>query len=106
MLKAAPIMLALGLAGCAAPALRPMPLAASGPAAVTLEGQAFMADLQPTTSGAQILLSREGTPLALDEGLLAKKAVLQFCAQRGQSLDPRALGEFQHGLWVFDGGCA
>ncbi len=95
----------LALAACAPSAPAPMPLAASGPTEVMVQGAAFMADLQPTQGGAQILVSREAPVLAMDEGLLAKAVAVQFCVARAQSLDPRALAVFSGGVWVFDGGC-
>lgn len=82
-----------------------MPLAASGPTEVVVQGVAFLADLQPTQGGAQILISRAAPVLAMDEGLLAKTVAVQFCAARSQTLDPRALGMFSAGVWIFDGGC-
>lgn len=85
--------------------VEPMPLAASGPTEVVVQGASFLADLQPTQTGAQILVSREALALRMDEGLLAKTVATQFCAARGQTLDPRALAAFSAGLWVFDGGC-
>jgi hypothetical protein len=94
----------LPLAACVAPA-SPMPLAASGPAEVLVGGAAFMADLQPVAGGAEITVSRD-TAFDLDEGLLAKAVAAQLCADRSRTLDPRALGAFVSGTWVFDGGCA
>ncbi len=95
----------LGLAACSASVPAPMPLAASGPSEVTVDGAAYMADLQPVSGGAQLSVQKQGGSFALDEGLLAKGAALRFCVNRGQALDPAALGAFAGGLWVFDGGC-
>jgi hypothetical protein len=94
------------LSACAAAVPAPMPLSASGPTEVVVDGASFIADLQPVTDGAQIGVSRPGAALSMDEGILAKKVALAFCDARGQSLDSRALGAFvSGGIWAFDGGC-
>lgn len=99
--------MAMGLlTACVAPGNRPMPLAASGPVAVDLNGAGYMVDLQPTTSGAQMTVSADAGAMAMDQGLTAKRAVESFCAGRGSNVDPRALGRFAGGVWLFDGGCA
>ncbi len=95
----------LTLAACASAAPAPMPLAASGPTEVMVQGAAFMADLQPVPGGAQIGVTRQTAALGHDEGMMAKTVAQAFCAARGQSLDRLALGAFSGGLWVFDGGC-
>ncbi len=82
-----------------------MLLAASGPAGFVLGGVGYMANLQPLIGGAEISVSRQAGPFAPDEGLLAKTVAVQFCAARGQRLDPRALGSFASGFWTFEGGC-
>lgn len=84
----------------------PVPLSASGPSQVMLEGTAFLAELEPLAGGAQITVTRAGTGLAMDEGLTAKRVATAFCVSRGRVLDPGALGAFSLGSWVFDGGCA
>ena len=83
-----------------------MPLAASGPVGVSLDGLGYIVDMQPTTSGAQLTVSADGGALAMDHGLVAKRVADAFCTGRGARLDPRALGRFSAGTWVFDGGCA
>ncbi len=98
-------MSSLLLTACASSAPAPMSLAASGPVEVMLGGVGFMADLQPLIGGAEISVSRQAGPFAPDEGLLAEAVAVQFCAARGQRLDPRALGSFAGGLWTFEEGC-
>ncbi len=94
--------LLLMLAGCAAAAPGPMPLAESGPVDVVVAGQSFIADLQP---GPVLSVSRDPA-LGNFEGKLAKDVAQQFCAGRGSRLNPQTLGRHAGGVWVFDGGCA
>ena len=94
------------LTACVAPGNRPMPLAASGPVAVDLNGAGYLVDLQPTAAGAQLTVSAEAGAMSLDQGLAAKRAAAAFCTGRAAALDPRALGRFNAGVWVFNGGCA
>lgn len=94
------------LTACVAPGSRPMPLAASGPVSVSHEGVAYLVDLQPTPAGAEMTVSAETGTLAFDQGLTAKRVAERFCAGRGAAIDPRALGRFVGGNWLFDGGCA
>ena len=103
MTRLAPLLVMPVLA-CTAPQV-PMPLAASGPTEVMLGPDAFIADLQPVSGGAQLTVTRQDKALLLDEGLLAKSVAQSFCFARGQTLDPRALGAFVGGAWAFDGGC-
>lgn len=99
--------MAFGLmTACVATGPAPMPLAASGPVAISQDGVAYIVDLQPTTSGAQMTVSAEAGALGMDQGLVAKRVAEGFCAGRGAGVDPRALGRFVAGSWVFDGGCA
>lgn len=99
--------MAMGLlSACVAPGNRPMPLAASGPVAVDLNGAGYIVDLQPTMSGAQMTVSADAGAMANDQGLMAKRVAERFCAGRGSKIDPRALGHFVAGVWTFDGGCA
>jgi hypothetical protein len=107
-MQVAPILLGMtaSLSACVAIAPTPMPLAASGPVAVDLNGAGFIVDLQPTTGGAQMTVSADAGAMAMDQGLTAKRAVESFCAGRGTKIDPRALGRFVGGVWLFDGGCA
>jgi hypothetical protein len=92
------------LAGCVGNA--PMPLAASGPVAVSQGGAEYIVDLQPTSGGAEMIVSADAGPLGMDQGLTAKRVAEAFCAGRGSRIDPRALGRFAAGQWVFNGGCA
>lgn len=94
------------LTACVAPGSRPMPLAASGPVAVDLNGAGYIVDLQPTASGAQMTVAADAGAMANDQGLTAKRVAESFCAKRGSRIDPRALGRFSGGVWLFDGGCA
>lgn len=84
----------------------PVPLAASGPSEVKVEGVAYLADLQPSDKGATLTVTRPAPPMAYDEGALAKQVAVQFCAGRGKRLAPWALGKFMGQAWVFEGGCA
>ena len=83
-----------------------MPLAASGPVAISHQGLDYIVDLQLTVSGAQMTVSAETGVLSMDQGLLAKNVAGAFCASRRAAVDPRALGRFVAGSWVFNGGCA
>jgi hypothetical protein len=82
-----------------------MPLAASGPVAISQDGVGYLVDLQPTLSGAQITVVADQGAVAMDQGLIAKRAADALCESRGSRLDGRALGRFVAGSWVFDGGC-
>ena len=98
------LLLLMPMMACTA-ATVPMPLAASGPTEVMLGSVAFIADLQPVSSGAQLTVTRLDTAFLLDEGRLAKTVAQTFCSSRAQTLDPQALGAFVGGAWAFDGGC-
>jgi hypothetical protein len=82
-----------------------MPLAASGPVAISQDGVGYLVDLQPTLSGAQITVVADQGAMAMDQGLTAKRAAGALCESRGAKLDGQALGRFVAGSWVFDGGC-
>jgi hypothetical protein len=82
-----------------------MPLAASGPVAISQDGVGYLVDLQPTLSGAQITVVADQGAMAMDQGLTAKRAAGALCESRGAKLDDQALGRFVAGSWVFDGGC-
>ena len=94
------------LTACVAPGKSPMPLAASGPVAIDLNGSGYLVDLQPTPAGAQMTVSAETGAMAMDQGLAANRAADAFCAGRGSQVDASALGRFVAGTWVFNGGCA
>lgn len=94
------------LTACVAPGSRPMPLAASGPVAVSHDGLGYLVDLQPTGAGAQMMVTADVGAMGMDQGLTAKRVAETFCAGRGSRLDPRALGRFSAGMWQFNGGCA
>lgn len=99
-------MMSMGLlTACVAPGPAPMPLAASGPVAISQDGVGYLVDLQPTLSGAQITVVADQGAMAMDQGLTAKRAAGALCESRGAKLDGRALGRFVAGSWVFDGGC-
>jgi hypothetical protein len=82
-----------------------MPLAASGPVAISQDGVGYLVDLQPTLSGVQITVVADQGAMAMDQGLTAKRAAGALCESRGAKLDGQALGRFVAGSWVFDGGC-
>ncbi len=94
------------MTACVASGPAPMPLAATGPVAIAHEGFDYIVDLQPTVSGAHMTVSAETGVLSMDQGLVAKNVAGAFCASRGAAVDPRALGRFVAGSWVFNGGCA
>lgn len=94
------------MTACVASGPAPMPLAASGPVAISQDGVGYIVDLQPTSAGAKMTVSAETGVMAMDQGLAAKRAAESFCAGRGNKVDRRALGRFAAGHWVFDGGCA
>ena len=94
------------LTACVAPGNRPMPLAASGPVAVSQDGAGYIVDMQPTTTGAQMLVTADAGPMGMDQGLTAKRVAETFCAGRGSRVAPSALGRFSAGSWLFNGGCA
>ena len=93
------------LTACVAPGAGPMPLAASGPVAIAQGGLSYIVDLQPVSDGAEMSVARDGAAFANDQGLEAKRVAEAFCASRSRRIDPRALGRFVAGEWVFDGGC-
>ncbi len=83
-----------------------MSLAESGPVAIELSGQSYIADLQPGDGGATLALTRDAKPFANDDGAEAKRAASQFCANRNARVSPLAYGHYVGGAWVFKGGCA
>jgi hypothetical protein len=94
------------MSACVASGSAPMPLAASGPVAISQDGLGYIVDLQPSLTGAEMTVSAETGALAMDQGLAAKRVAEAFCAGRGAKIDRRALGRFDAGSWVFNGGCA
>lgn len=96
----------LVLAGCGGKDDAPIPLAASGPSEVKLEGVAYLADLQPGPTGPVLSITRPAPAMGNDEGAVAKQVAAQFCAGRSKRLAPWSLGRFDGAAWVFDGGCA
>jgi hypothetical protein len=100
------IGMAAGLSACVAAVPVPIPLAASGPVAVALGGQSYIADLQPLVGGATLAVTREGVAFGYDQGLEAKRVAEAFCAGRGRRLAAGSLGRFMGDEWLFDGGCA
>ena len=94
------------MTACVASGPAPMPLAASGPVVISHDGLDYIVDLQPTVSGAQMTVAAANGAMAMDQGLLAKNVASAFCASRQAGIDPRALGRFTAGTWVFNGGCA
>jgi len=99
-------MMSMGLlTACVAPGPAPMPLAASGPVAISQDGVGYLVDLQPTLSGAQVTIMADRGAMTMDQGLAAKRAAGALCESRGARLEGRALGRFVAGTWVFDGGC-
>ena len=83
-----------------------MALAESGPVAVELAGQSYIADLQPSEVGATLSVSRDARAFGDFEGAEAKRVATAFCATRGASVSRAAYGHYIGGAWVFKGGCA
>ncbi|WP_054004870.1 hypothetical protein [Cypionkella psychrotolerans] len=94
-----------GLSACVSGA-RPMALAESGPVAVELAGRSYIADLQPSESGAVLAMTRDGAGFGNFEGAEAKRAAEAFCASRGASVNRAAYGHYAGGAWLFKGSCA
>lgn len=99
--------MAMGLlTACVGAGSRPISLAESGPVAVVLSGQSYIADLQPGEGGAVLTITRDAKPFGNDEGAEAKRAATQFCASRNARVSPAAFGHYTGGAWAFKGGCA
>ena len=99
--------MALGLlTACVGAGTRPISLAESGPVAIELSGQSYIADLQPSEGGATLAVTRDAKPFGNDEGAEAKRVAAQFCAGRGTRVSAAAYGHFTGGAWLFKGGCA
>lgn len=96
-------VLALLLSGCVA-ARAPVPLAASGPTAVEMAGQSYIADYEPSDQGATLSMTRDPVGFGYADGAEAKRAATNFCTNRKSKLAP-TLAEFKAGSWVFKGGC-
>ncbi len=94
-----------GLSACVSGA-RPMALAESGPVAVDMAGQSYIADLQPTEAGPVLAVTRQGAAFGNFEGLEAKRAAEAFCEMRGRVVNRAAYGHYTGGAWLFKGGCA
>ena len=105
MMRAAVVIGFAGLAGCVGGA-RPMPLAESGPVSVELAGRSYIADLQPSESGAVLAVTRDGAAFGNFEGAEAKRAAEAFCGVRGRVVSRAAYGHYVGGAWLFKGGCA
>jgi hypothetical protein len=82
-----------------------MSLAESGPVAIMLAGQGYLADLQPVDGGRVLTMTRDGADLTNSDGRTAKRAAEAFCATRSRRLNPAAFGHFVRGAWAFKGGC-
>lgn len=86
---------------------------------VTHEGVAYLADVAPGRPGAMltsggalpvpgmtVAVWRTVTPLAQDQGGLAKGVARAACEQQGMTFNPRAIGSFAGaGEWRFAGAC-
>lgn len=94
------------LGGCVGAGTQPMSLAESGPVALDIAGQSYLADLQPGDGGATLTVTRDAKPFGNDEGAKAKRAAMQFCATRNARVSAAAYGHYVGGAWVFKGGCA
>jgi hypothetical protein len=99
--------MALGLlTACVGAGSRPISLAESGPVAIDLSGQSYIADLQPADTGATLAVTRDAKPFGNDEGAEAKRVATQFCASRSARVSTAAYGHYVGGAWLFKGGCA
>ena len=99
--------MAMGLLGaCVGAGTPPISLAESGPVAVNVAGQSYVADLQPDDAGVTLAVTRDSRPFGYDEGAEAKRAASQFCASRNARVSATAYGHYVGGTWVFRGGCA
>ena len=94
------------LTACVGAGTRPISLAESGPVAVELSGQSYIADLQPGEGGATLAVTRDTKPFGNDEGAEAKRAATAFCASRNARVSRAAYGHYVGGAWLFKGGCA
>lgn len=110
------------LSACGAPqaAVAPAGRAVGGARAVEVNGAAFAATIGPgapglrlTAAGAvpvpgmTVSVRRDGAPLGMDEGKLAKDAASAACAAASGRFDGRAVGQFAgSGEWQFAGACA
>ena len=105
MMRAVAVIGFAGLSACVSTA-RPMALAESGPVSVELAGKSYIADLQPSQSGAILAVTRDGAAFGNFEGAEAKRAAEAFCSTRKGRVSPSAYGHYVGGAWVFQGGCA
>jgi len=93
------------MTACVATGPTPRQLAAANPLTISQDGADYIVALQPGVPGAALTVSAATGAMAMDQGLVAKRAALAFCAKQGARLDARALGHFAGGAWAFDGGC-
>ena len=94
------------LSACNTPISRSMPLTGSGPVTIDLAGVSYIADLEPVAGAAVLAITRDGAAFGNSDGLAAKRAANQFCANRGSRVNPQAFGHYAGGAWLFKGGCA
>ncbi|AWD20308.1 hypothetical protein [Fuscovulum blasticum] len=122
--SAAAGLMAVALAGCVAPqdeldrvgAAKAVPLAE-----VVVDGRAFAVQvegrgtgLRLTADGARpvegrlVRVAASASPLAMDEGAIAKKAARQGCGKAGGRFNEAAIGAYERSgaAWVFAGACA
>ncbi|MEH7827284.1 hypothetical protein [Gemmobacter denitrificans] len=82
---------------------------------VAQDGASFSAQVAPGAPGHA--LTRMGavpvsgnsiivSPFGFDQGRRAKDLARQACEQARGRFQPRAVGRFAQGAWIFEGGCA
>ncbi len=125
MKTGAALVVVAGLAGCVAPVAEPPGgggrSVVMAPTTVTVGGRDYRGEVGPGPAGltltpqgaeavigAQVSVFRPGLQNA--DGIEAKAAAAQTCAQAGGRHDPAAVGRFvptgaADGSWVFDGAC-
>jgi hypothetical protein len=112
------VLVLLVVAGCtqAAPVPSDPPVVGLSNAPVTVDGQTFMAAIGPGPQGVA-LIAAGGVPvpgrqvtitggLTQSDGVLARRAAVQACADGRSGFNAGALGRFDGAAWIFDGGCA
>ncbi len=108
--------MAAGLSACvAAPAPEAAAPAKAGDYAVSQGAAVYPARIGPGTSGHQ-LTSAGARPVAgqtvtvgalgFDQGRLAKTVAAAACADARGRFQPQAVGRYDRGAWIFEGGCA
>lgn len=89
--------------------------AQSGSFALTHAGAVYQAQVLPgpaghalTRAGAQAVQGQSVRvwPLGFDQGRRAKDVAALACTEAQGTFQPQAVGRFEAGAWIFEGGCA